>query len=178
LRGQDVLYRLPVEFLEAVNGGTKRISMPDGGTIDVTIPAGTRNEQILRLRGKGGPGLGGGPPGDALVKIEVQPHKFFTRTDDDIHLELPISLPEAVLGAQLEVPTPTGTVRMTIPKGANSGRVLRLKGKGVAHGDGSHGDQYVTLRIVLPERLDPEIEEFAQRWPAGRSHNPRQHLEA
>jgi DnaJ-class molecular chaperone len=178
LRGQDVLYRLPVEFLEAVNGGTKRISMPDGGTIDVTIPAGTRNEQILRLRGKGGPGLGGGAPGDALVKIEVQPHKFFIRTDDDIHLDLPISLPEAVLGAQLEVPTPTGTVRMTIPKGANSGRVLRLKGKGVARGDGSHGDQYVTLRIVLPERLDPEIEDFARRWRAGRSHNPRQHLEA
>ena len=112
------------------------------------------------------------------MKIEVQPHKFFTRTDDDIHLELLISLPEAVLGAQLEVPTPTGTVRMTIPKGANSGRVLRLKGKGVARDDGSHGDQYVTLRIVLPERLDPEIEEFARRWPAGRSHNPRQHLEA
>jgi DnaJ-class molecular chaperone len=178
LRGQDVLYRLAVEFLEAVNGATKRISMPDGGTIDVTIPAGTHNEQILRLRGKGGSGFGGGPPGDALVKVEVQPHKFFTRADDDIHLELPISLPEAVLGAKLEVPTPTGTVRMTIPRAANSGRVLRLKGKGAARGDGSHGDQYVTLRIVLPERLDPELEEFAQRWQAGQDHNPRRHLEA
>jgi DnaJ-class molecular chaperone len=178
LRGQDVLYRLPVEFLEAVNGATKRISMPDGGTIDVTIPAGTRDEQMLRLRGKGGPGFGGGPPGDALVKIEVQPHKFFTRRDDDIHLELPISLPEAVLGAKLDVPTPTGTVRMTIPKAANTGRVLRLKGKGAARGDGSHGDQYVTLKIVLPEGLDPEIEEFARHWPAGQGHNPRRHLEA
>jgi DnaJ-class molecular chaperone len=178
LRGQDVLYRLPVEFLEAVNGATKRISMPDGGSIDVTIPGGTRDEQMLRLRGKGGPGLGGGPPGDALVKIEVQPHKFFTRKDDDIHLELPISLPEAVLGAKLDVPTPTGTVRMTIPKAANTGRVLRLKGKGAARADGSHGDQYVTLKVVLPEALDPEIEEFAARWPAGQRHNPRRHLEA
>ena len=178
MRGQDVLYRLPVEFLEAVNGATKRITMPDGGTIDVVIPAGTRDEQVLRLRGKGGPGIGGGPPGDALVEIEVQPHKFFTRKDDDIHLELPISLPEAVLGAKLDVPTPTGPVRMTVPKGANTGTVLRLKGKGVARSDGSHGDEYVTLKIVLPERPDPEIEEFARRWQAGKDHNPRQHLEA
>ena len=87
MRGQDVLYRLPVEFLEAVNGATKRITMPDGGTIDVVIPPGTKDEQVLRLRGKGGPGLGGGEPGDALVEIEVRPHAFFTRKGDDIHLE-------------------------------------------------------------------------------------------
>lgn len=178
MRGQDVLYRLPVEFLEAVNGATKRITMPDGGTIDVVIPAGTRDEQVLRLRGKGGPGLGGGEPGDALVQIEVRPHAFFTRKDDDIHLELPISLSEAVLGGKLDVPTPTGTVRMTVPKGANTGTVLRLKGKGAARGDKSHGDEYVTLKIVLPETLDPEIEEFAQRWQAGKEQNPRRHLEA
>ena len=178
MRGQDVLYRLPVEFLEAVNGATKRITMPEGGTIDVTIPAGTRDEQILRLRGKGGPGLGGGPPGDALVQIEVRPHTFFSRKDDDIHLELPISLPEAVLGAKLDVPTSTGSVRMTVPKGANTGTVLRLRGKGAARGDGSHGDQYVTLKIMLPERLDPEIEQFARQWQAGQNQNPRQHLEA
>jgi DnaJ-class molecular chaperone len=178
MRGQDALYRLPVEFLEAVNGATKRITMPDGGTIDVVIPAGTRDEQVLRLRGKGGPGIGGGEPGDALVEIEVRPHKFFTRKGDDIHLELPISLAEAVLGAKLDVPTPTGPVRMTVPKAANTGTVLRLKGKGVARGDKSHGDEYVTLKIVLPETLDPEIEEFAQRWQAGKEHNPRRHLEA
>ena len=178
MRGQDVLYRLPVEFLEAVNGATKRITMPDGGTIDVVIPAGTRDKQVLRLRGKGGPGIGGGPSGDALVEIEVRPHKFFTRKDDDIHLELPISLREAVLGAKLDVPTPTGPVRMTVPKGANTGTVLRLKGKGVPRSDKINGDEYVTLKIVLPETLDPEIEEFAQRWQAGQGHNPRQHLEA
>lgn len=176
LRGQDVLYRLPVEFLEAVNGSTKRITMPDGGTIDVTIPQGTRDRQVLRLRGKGGPGIGGGEAGDALVEIEVMPHKFFTRAGDDIHLEFPVSLPEAVLGAKLDVPTPTGPVHMTVPKGSNTGSVLRLKGKGVARAGASPGDQYVTLKIVLPERPDPELEEFARRWQA--AQNPRRHLEA
>jgi DnaJ-class molecular chaperone len=178
MRGQDALYRLPVEFLEAVNGATRRITLPDGGTLDVVIPAGTKDKQVLRLRGKGGPGIGGGPAGDALVEIEVEPHKFFTRKGDDIHLELPVSLPEAVLGARLDVPTPTGPVRMTVPKGANTGTVLRLRGKGAPRGDKSHGDEYVTLKIVLPEQVDPEIEEFVQRWQAGKEQNPRRHLEA
>lgn len=178
MRGQDALYRLPVEFLEAVNGATKRITLPDGGTLDVVLPGGTKDKQVLRLRGKGGPGIGGRSAGDALVEIEVEPHKFFTRKGDDIHLELPVSLPEAVLGARLDVPTPTGPVRMTVPKSANTGTVLRLRGKGVPRGDKSHGDEYVTLKIVLPERVDPEIEEFAQRWQAGKEQNPRRHLEA
>ena len=178
LRGQDVLYRLPVEFLDAVNGATKRITMPDGGTLDVVIPKGTRDGQVLRLRGKGGPGIGGGEPGDALVETEVAPHRFFTRKGDDIHVELPVSLPEAVLGAKLDVPTPTGPVRMTVPKGANTGTVLRLRAKGVARAGGKAGDEYVTLKVVLPERPDPELEEFVQRWQAGQSQNPRQHLEA
>jgi DnaJ-class molecular chaperone len=177
LRGQDALYRLPVAFLEALNGATKRITLPDGGTLDVAMPPGTRDKQVLRLRGKGGPGLGGGPPGDALVEIEVEPHKFFTRKGDDIHLELPISLPEAVLGAKLDVPTPTGAVRMTVPKGANTGTVLRLRGKGAPRSDKTHGDEYVTLKIVLPQQPDSELEEFAQRWQAGQGQNPRQHLE-
>jgi len=178
MRGPDVHYRLAVDFLEAVNGATKRIVMPDGAALDVVIPAGTEDGQVLRLRGKGGPGIGGAPSGDALVEIEARPHKLFTRTDGDIHLELPISLPEAVLGAKLDVPTPSGTVRMTIPKGASSGRVLRLRGKGAARPDGSRGDEYVTLKIVLPEAPDAEIEEFARHWKAGKTHNPRRELEA
>jgi len=178
IRGQDMHYRLPVEFMEAVNGATERITMPDGSTLDVTIPAGTRDQQILRLRGKGGPGIGGAPSGDALVTIEVAPHKLFTRKDDDIHLDLPVSLPEAVLGGKIDVPTPSGSVVMTVPKGANTGTVLRLRGKGAARADGSRGDEYVTLRIVLPEKPDAELEEFARRWQAGQSQKPRQHLEA
>jgi DnaJ-class molecular chaperone len=177
MRGPDLQYRLPVELMDAVNGATKRITLPDGATLDVVIPPNTRDQQILRLRGKGAAGIGGGPPGDALVEVEVRPHPFFTRKDDDIHIELPISLPEAVLGAKLDVPTPTGPVRMTVPKGANTGRVLRLRGKGVARRDGSRGDEFVTLKIVLPEQLDPEIEEFARRWQAGQQHDPRRGLE-
>jgi DnaJ-class molecular chaperone len=178
IRGQDMHYRLPVDFMEAVNGATKRITMPDGTTLDVTIPAGTRDQQILRLRGKGGPGIGGASSGDALVTIEVAPHKLFTRKDDDIHLDLPVSLPEAVLGGKIDVPTPSGPVVMTVPKGANTGTVLRLRGKGAARADGSRGDEYVTLKVVLPEKPDAELEEFARRWQAGQSQKPRQHLEA
>ena len=177
MRGPDVHYRLLVDFLEAVNGATKRIDMPDGSTIDVVIPAGTRDGQTLRLRGKGGAGLGDGPPGDALVEIGVRPHSVFTRKDDDIHLDLPISLTEAVLGGRLDVPTPTGPVRMTVPKGANTGTVLRLRGKGVKRADGSFGDEYVSLKIVLPDAVDPELEAFAQRWQAGQAHDPRRNLE-
>jgi DnaJ-class molecular chaperone len=178
MRGQDVHYRLPVDFMEAVNGATKRITMPDAATLDVNIPAGTRDGQTLRLRGKGSPGIGGASAGDALVEVEVQPHKLFLRKDDDIHVELPISLTEAVLGGKLDVPTPTGPVRMTVPKGSKTGRVLRLKGRGVARKDGGRGDEYVTLKVVLPEGADPELEEFARRWEAGKSHDPRQSLEA
>ena len=132
MRGQDVHYRLAVEFLEAVNGAKRQLTLPDGSTIDVTVPPGTRDGQMLRLRGKGGAGIGGGPPGDALIEIEVTPHPLFTRKGDDIHLELPVTLTEAVLGGKISAPTPTGAVTMNVPKGSNTGTVLRLRGKGVA----------------------------------------------
>ena len=175
LRGQDALYRLPVEFLEALNGATKRITLPDGGTLDVVIPAGTRDKQVLRLRGKGGPGLGGGPPGDALVEIDVEPHKFFTRKGDDIHLNLPISLKEAVLGAKVKVPTPGGTVTVAVPKWSNTGRVLRLKGRGVPRADGSKGDEYIKLMLMLPEKPDPKLEAFVAEWQPV-EYSPRQSM--
>jgi DnaJ-class molecular chaperone len=177
MRGADVHYRLPVDFLEAVNGATKRVTLPDGSTLDVTIPAGARDGEVLRLRGKGGPGLGGGPGGDALVELEVQAHRLLRRDGDDIRLELPISLSEAVLGGRVEVPTPTGPVTMTVPKGANTGKVLRLRGKGVPRPDGSRGDMYVELKVVLPED-DPELQAFVRNWSAGRAHNPRRTMEA
>ncbi|QBR70768.1 molecular chaperone DnaJ [Beijerinckiaceae bacterium] len=175
--GRDVQYKLPVEFLAAVNGATSRVMLPDGSALDVVVPPGTRDGQILRLRGKGEPGFGGGKPGDALVEIEVKPHRFFRREGDDIHLDLPISLTEAVLGGEVRVPTTTGAVTMTVPKGANTGRVLRLKGKGAARPNGTPGDQYVTLKIVLPEKIDPELEAFAMNWIAGKEENPRAGME-
>ena len=118
--GRDVQYKLRVEFLAAVNGATSRVILPGGSALDVVVPAGTRDRQVLRLRGKGAPGLGGGKPGDALVEIEVKPHSFFTREGDDIRLTLPVSLTEAVLGAEVRVPTTTGTVSMRVPKGVNT----------------------------------------------------------
>lgn len=174
VRGPDVPFRLHVDFLDAVNGATRRLSLPDGSTLDVAIPPGIRDGQILRLKGKGRPGLGGGPPGDALIEIEIVPHPLFTRQGDDIRLDLPVSLTEAVLGGRVDVPTPTGPVVMTIPKGSNSGTVLRIRGKGVAKPDGVRGDEYVTLRIVLPGKPDPALEQFVAGWEAGRQFNPRE----
>jgi DnaJ-class molecular chaperone len=175
-RGQDMRYWLEVDFLDAVNGATRRLTLPDGSVIDVDIPPGARDGQVLRLRGKGMARVGG--PGDALVEIRVRPHPHFTRRGDDIHLEIPISLSEAVLGAKVDVPTPTGPVTMTVPKGVSSGRVLRLKGKGVPRANGTRGDEYVTLKVALPDKPDPELESFVAGWQAGRTHNPRQVMEA
>jgi DnaJ-class molecular chaperone len=177
MRGQDVHYRLPVDFLEAVNGATKRISLSDGSTIQVSIPPGTRDGQALRLRGKGSPGVGDGLQGDAIVTIAVRPHPFYTRHGDDIEIALPVTLREAVLGSRLEAPTPAGRVLMTIPKNANTGTRLRLRGKGAARPDGSRGDCYVVLKVMLPEQPDPDLERFVRNWPAGEKQNPRQHLE-
>jgi DnaJ-class molecular chaperone len=177
-RGADAHYALEIPFLDAVNGATRRLTLPDGAVLDVTIPPGTRDGQVLRLRGKGLVGLGGSPPGDALIEVTVPPHRFFTRRDDDLRLELPVTLREAVLGLRVEVPTPTGPVAMTLPKGSSSGRVLRLKGKGVPRPDGSRGDQYVTLKVVLPDRPDPELERFVEGWEGGKGESPRRGMEA
>jgi DnaJ-class molecular chaperone len=163
-RGQDVRYHLDLSFLDAVNGGKQSIVLPDGTTLDVNIPPGTRDGQTLRLKGKGRPAMGDGPPGDALIEISVLPHPYFTRKGDDIYLDLPISLKEAVLGAKIKVPTPSGTVTVAVPKWSSTGRVLRLKGRGVPRSDGSKGDQYVTLKLMLPQKPDPELESFVAKW--------------
>ena len=178
MRGQDVHYRLPLGFLDAINGGKQQLTLPDGSVLDVAIPPGTRDGQILRLRGKGRPGIGGGPPGDALIEIEVRPHHIFTRKGDDIHVELPISLKEAVLGGKVSVPTPSGAVTMTVPKWSNTGTVLRLKGQGVPKPGGGRGDEYVTLKVMLPERPDPELEKFVSQWAPVDARGPRQAMRA
>jgi DnaJ-class molecular chaperone len=176
MRGQDRQYRLELEFLDAINGATQHITLPDGSALDVRIPAGTRDGQTLRLRGKGAPGIGEGPPGDALVEVTVRPHRIFSRDGDNIRVELPISLSEAVLGGKVTVPTPTGSVTMTIPKWSNTGAVLRLKGKGATRAGGGSGDELVALKIVLPEKPDAELESFIAKW--GGAYNPRQTMEA
>jgi DnaJ-class molecular chaperone len=174
-RGQDVRYHLDLSFLDAVNGGKQSIVLPDGTTLDVNIPPGTRDGQSLRLKGKGRPALGDGPPGDALIEISVLPHSYFTRKGDDIYLDLPISLKEAVLGAKIKVPTPGGAVTVTVPKWSNTGRVLRLKGRGVPRSDGSKGDQYVKLMLMLPEKPDPKLEAFVAGWQPV-EYSPRQSM--
>ena len=174
--GPDAHYRLELELLDAINGSTRSVTLPDGTSLDVRIPAGTRDGQVLRLRGKGEPGIGGGPPGDAMVEVTVRPHPLFRLQGDDIHIELPVSLAEAALGGRIAVPTPTGSVTMTVPKGSNSGTVLRLRGKGAAKRGGGHGDEYVKLQVKLPDKPDADLARFLESWP-GRTYDPRQGME-
>ena len=174
MRGGDVNYRLTLDFLDALNGGKQQLTLPDGSVLDVNIPPGTRDGQVLRLRGKGRGGIGGGPPGDALIEIEVRPHPVFTLKGDDVHVELPISLREAVLGGKVNVPTPSGVVSMNVPRWANTGTRLRLKGRGAPRPDGTRGDEYVTLKVMLPERPDPELEKFVAEWRPRAARNPRE----
>ena len=177
MRGEDVSYTLTVSFVDAANGAKKRVTLADGKTLDVTIPPGTEHGQTLRLKGQGMPGVGGGPAGDAYVEIHVEPHAFFTRKDSNVHLEVPVTLPEAVLGASLTVPTVDGKVSIKVPPGSNTGTTLRLKGRGIVdRKSGQRGDQYVTLKVVLPERPDPELAQFLERWSATHGYDPRSKL--
>ncbi|MEW5420565.1 DnaJ C-terminal domain-containing protein [Amorphus sp. 3PC139-8] len=179
MRGQDVRYHLEIDFLEAVTGSKKRVTMPDGKSLEIAIPEGLRDGQTIRLKGQGGPGYGGGPAGDAFVEVAVRPHPQFTRQGDDIVVDLPISIDEAVLGGKVEVPTTTGRVTMTVPKGASGGQTLRLRGKGVKKRQGSgHGDQLVRLQIRLPETVDSELADFMESWRKSHAYNPRKATEA
>jgi DnaJ-class molecular chaperone len=173
-RGADVSYSLPIDFIEAAKGAKKRVTVADGRTLDLTIPPGVHDRQTLRLKGQGMPGYEGGPPGDAYVEVHIQPHALFERKDHNVHIELPVSLPEAVLGGRVAVPTIDGPVTMTIPKGSNSGTTLRLRAKGIVdQRSGQRGDQYVRLKVVLPKAADPELEEFVRRWSEKHAYDPR-----
>ena len=167
LRGRDEHYTLAVSFLDAVNGATRRLTLPDGRVLDVRIPAGMEDGQTLRLRGKGGEGWNGGPNGDALIEISVEPHPVFKREGRDIHMELDVGLKDAVLGGRVEAATPGGTVRLRVPPGSDSGSELRLRGRGVpAHGEAPAGDLYVTLRVKLG-KPDAALEAFLRGWEPG-----------
>jgi DnaJ-class molecular chaperone len=173
LRGQDVRYTLEIDFLEAATGARKRVTLPEGGTLDLTVPEGVADGQVLRLKGKGTPGLRGGEAGDALVEIHVRPHEQFKRQGADILLDVPITIDEAVLGAKIEVPTISGRVALQIPKGTSSGQVFRLKGKGVRHQQTvATGDQLVTVRIVLPDQIDDSLAYFLSEWRQKHAYDP------
>jgi DnaJ-class molecular chaperone len=170
-RGADLHYSLAVDFLDAIEGATRRIDLPGGGSLDVTIPPGIQQGQSLRLRGKGAPSPGEGETGDALVEVSIHPHPFFTRHGDNIHLDLPVTFSEAVLGGEIRTPTPTGPVVLRAPKGSNSGTVLRLKGKGVPK-PGGRGDLLVKLKIMAPTEPDPALEAFLAAWTPA-NYDPR-----
>jgi len=174
VRGQDQRYALEIPFLEAVNGGTTRITLPNGSALQVKIPKGSNDGQTIRLRGKGEPGYGDGPPGDALITLSVRPHSLFRREGNDILVTLPVTLDEAILGAQVETPTIDGSVKLSIPKGASSGQILRLRGRGVKSiGTKSRGDQKVELRIVAPPEIDEALAEFMENWRKTNAYDPR-----
>lgn len=171
-RGQDFEVETMVSFEEAANGGTRRVVLPNGEQIDVHIPVGLKDGQQIRLRGRGGAGRAGGPPGDVLIQVRVAPHPYFTADGRDLKVDLPVTLQEAVLGGKVPVRTLSGTVSLSIPPGANSGKVLRLKGKGIpGAGQERTGDLYVRLIVTLPDGEDPELKRFAEHWKA--SYDPR-----
>jgi len=177
-RGNDRSYRLSITFLEAVQGTTKRLTLSNGKTLDVKISAGVDSGQQIRLKKQGETGSAGGPPGDALVEIRVADHEYFQREGNDIYIDLPISLREAVLGGKIKVPTAQGTVTVTVPKGSNTGQSMRLKGKGVIpEGKGKiAGDQYLQLQVKLPDEIDKKLEKIITEWSEENDYDVRDKL--
>ncbi|HHL42707.1 MAG TPA: J domain-containing protein [Hellea balneolensis] len=158
-RGADVRYELEIPMIEAITGASKQIRMSDGKSLKLNIPEGIEDGTTLRLRGKGESGIGGGPPGDAKIKIKIKPHKLLRRDGKNLRMDLPISLKEAVLGAKIKVPTPHGAVNLKIAPGTSSGKTLRLKGKGI-----KGGDLLARLQIILPEKISQDLKTCVKSW--------------
>jgi DnaJ-class molecular chaperone len=167
-RGADVRAGLEIDLEEAIRGGKKRIAFSDGRTIDVTIPKGAQEGQTLRLKGQGSPGRSG--PGDAFIELSIAPHPIFRREGDVLVMDVPVTVYDAVLGGKAEAPTPDGPVTLTIPKGANTGTRLRLKGRGLADPHGRRGDLFARLVVALPDKPDAELEKFAETWKRERPY--------
>ena len=171
-RGSDVRAKLEIDLEESIHGGKKRIAFSDGRTIDVTIPKGAAEGQVLRLKGQGQMDRGG--PGDALIEIAIKPHPIYRREGDVLVMDLPVSVPDAVLGGKVAAPTPDGSVSLTVPKGANSGQTLRLKGRGLPDAKtGARGDLLARIVVTLPDTPDPELVKMAEAWRADRPYTPR-----
>jgi DnaJ-class molecular chaperone len=167
-KGANLAYKLRVPLIDAATLAPQRVTLGDGKTIDLKLPAGVEDGTQMRLTGKGEPGPGGA--GDAIVTIEIEPHRFFTRDGDDIRLDLLVTLKEAVLGGAIKVPTVEKAVMLTVPAGSSSGKTLRIKGRGFHKKGGGRGDQLVTLMVDVPAD-DAALRAFAEDWtPAG---NPR-----
>lgn len=176
MRGADRHFNLKIGFLDAARGCKRRLTMPDGKQLDVAIPAGLVDGQQIRLRHQGDAGRNKGEAGDALIEVTVEPHPFFVRQGDDLHLELPLTLDEAILGAKIPVPTIDGMVAVSVPKGASSGTTLRLKGRGFPLKGGAsdqRGDQYVKLKIVLPEKPNSALEKLIEGWVKSNKYDVR-----
>jgi DnaJ-class molecular chaperone len=176
--GLPITYTLTVPFLVAARGGKQRVNLPDGKTLDIDIPEGTTDGRTLRLKGQGMPGSKGKPAGDAYVEIRVQPHAFFEARDNDIHIELPVTLTEAALGGRVKVPTVGGSVMLNVPAGSNTGTSLRLRGRGLLDPkSGQRGDQYVRLKVMLPDAPDEKLKSFLESWEGGKGYDPRKAME-
>ena len=171
-KGADVAYRLDVSFEDAARLNGQRVTLGSGKTLDIKLPPGVEDGTKIRLGGQGQPGPAGN--GDALVTIGVKPHRFFRREGDNIRLDLPVAIDEAVLGGKVRVPTVDGPVMLSVPKGSSSGKVLRLKGKGFTGKNGARGDQLVTLMVEVPD--DAELARFLEGWSGKGKANPRSGL--
>ena len=170
-RGADVRGRVEIDLEESIAGGRKRIDFSDGRTLEVTIPKGAVDGQTLRLKGQGAPGPAGS--GDAFIELAIRPHPIFRREGDVLIMDLPITAPDAVLGGKVQAPTPDGPVTLSVPKGSNSGSILRLKGRGAGGAHGRRGDLLASLVVMLPDVVDGELERFAEIWRSERPYAPR-----
>lgn len=176
-RGQDVRARLDIDLEDAILGAKRRIGFSDGRTLDVAIPAGASDGQTLRLKGQGAPSRAGrdgrsGPSGDALIELSIRPHPVFRREGDNLVMDLPVSVPDAVLGGKVEAQTPEGPVTLRVPAGSNTGSTLRLKGRGLTQADGQRGDLLARVAVTLPEKPDAELTRFAESWRKDRPYSP------
>lgn len=176
-RGADVRQTLDIDFMLAAKGGKSRVVLQGGRSMDVSVPPGATDGQVLRLRDQGHPSPQGGKSGDALIELKVREHKYFSRDGANVRLELPISLKEAALGAKVRVPTIDGAVDLQIPAGSTSGSLLRLRGKGFADGKGKRGDQLVRVMIALPSS-DDALQEFLETWNPPAGYDPRKGMKS
>ena len=172
-KGEDLQYTVTVDFESAARGSSRRIRLQDNRPLEVKIPAGIKSGQILRLKGKGSPSMLGGRAGDALVEVQVSEHPYYTRKNNDIHIDIPITLVEAINGGKINVPTLHGTVSVNIPAGSNTDTTMRLKGKGIKPKGATAGDQYLKLKVMLPEKPDKDLQKFVKNWWSGHAYDVR-----